>query len=72
VDHCDGPRPTPSFAFLHPRNPRSSSYDLDHTLSLPSEIIFTFSVVSVIEQTNGQSWRVLKEYCIAALIAHFR
>jgi hypothetical protein len=57
-------RQLPHITLAHPRNPRSSSYDLDHALSLPSEIIFTFSVVSLIEQTNGQAWRVLEEYCL--------
>lgn len=55
-------RQTPHITLAHPRNPRSSGYDLQLLLNLPTEIVLTFSVVSLIEQSDGQAWRVLERY----------
>jgi 2'-5' RNA ligase len=57
-------RQTPHITLAHPRNPRSSSYDLADALSLPAEITLTFSMVSLIEQPPGQPWRVVRRYSL--------
>lgn len=55
-------RQAPHITLAHPRNPQSLSYDLDCVLNLPSEIVLTLPVVSLIKQINGEAWRVLEEY----------
>lgn len=57
-------RLAPHITLAHPRNPRAATYDLDVVRTLPDEITLTFSVVSLIEQTAGQAWRVLTEHSL--------
>jgi 2'-5' RNA ligase len=52
----------PHITLAHPRNERSGSHDFNAALDLPAEIEITFPIVSLIEQTNGEEWRVLGRY----------
>jgi 2'-5' RNA ligase len=55
-------REAPHITLAHPRNPRSQRYDLDVALGLPAQINIAFPVALLIEQTNGEPWRVLERY----------
>lgn len=61
-----GPDPighqSPHITLAHPRNPRASANSLELALTLPPELVVTFSGACLIEQAPNEPWRVLDRY----------
>lgn len=52
----------PHLTLAHPRNPRAPGNDLALARTLPDPLVVTFTMVTLIEQTDGEPWRVLREF----------
>jgi hypothetical protein len=55
-------REAPHITLAHPRNPKSMGNDLGVALKLPAQIEIVFPEASLIEQRNGDRWRVLRRF----------
>lgn len=52
----------PHITLAHPRNPKAPGNDLSLTSALPDDLSIAFRALSLIEQTGGEPWRVLRTF----------
>lgn len=55
-------RQTPHLTLAHPRNPKAPGNDLALAATLSVGLTICFDVISLIEQTNHQPWKILDQY----------
>jgi hypothetical protein len=55
---------SPHITLAHPRNPRAPGNAIDRALTLPPEIVVTFSDLCLIEQAPNEPWRVLERHAL--------
>jgi len=65
-------REAPHITLAHPRNPKAQGNDLAVAQQHPAQIEITFSEACLIEQTNGEKWRVLRRFRLAQQRAQCR
>ena len=62
-------RQAPHITLAHPRNPKAPGNDLATARTLPPDLAFRFTSVTLIRQEGGGPWQVLDELRLAGLVA---